>query len=300
MSRAQQIREQVSCFEALELLGIEEPNAEGKVLCWMHDEDTPSVHIYEDHWWAYCCGRGGSVIDLVMSYTGASFGRACRFLAGAVDELATTPRVVAERRQSEVDLTDRFVQETTHLWEWDTSDVERLIARRWPALTLQTLVDFGVRRTRWALWIPHFNAEGKVVGIKTRAITTGEKKAVKGSTFPRLYGLDGHGPVLLCEGESDTWTAHKLLPDGWSALGLPSGAGTWRPEYTEQLKGREVVLGLDADEAGRKAAASIRQRLEGHADVIGELALGGGAKDICEAIGNGACFVDFPNLLSLC
>lgn len=294
MSRAQQIREQVSCFEALELLGIEEPNAEGKVLCWMHDEDTPSVHIYEDHWWAYCCGRGGSVIDLVMSYTGASFGRACRFLAGAVDELATTPRVVAERRQSEVDLTDRFERETQHLWEGDTSDVERLITRRWPALTLHDLVDFGVRRTRWALWIPHFNAEGKVVGVKTRAITTGEKKAVKGSTFPRLYGLDGPGgPVLLCEGESDTWTARRYLPKRWSALGLPSGAGTWRPEYTEQLEGREVVLGLDADEAGRKAAASIRQRLEGHAVAIGELALWG-AKDICEAVGNGARFVDHP------
>lgn len=39
----------------------------GKIRCPFHDDQTPSLHVYEDSergWYCFGCGRGGSVYDL--------------------------------------------------------------------------------------------------------------------------------------------------------------------------------------------------------------------------------------------
>lgn len=45
------------------LLGVE-PRRDGKIACPFHDDSTPSLHVYDDHWHCYGCDRGGTIIDL--------------------------------------------------------------------------------------------------------------------------------------------------------------------------------------------------------------------------------------------
>ena len=85
---------------------------------------------------------------------------------------------------------------------------------------------------------------------------------------PCLYNADalktaGSGKVLVCEGESDTWSA---LAAGFAAVGTP-GARNFKEAWTEDFRpfvdpdGRsKVILALDADKAGKEGARTIASR----------------------------------------
>jgi uncharacterized protein (DUF927 family) len=82
----------------------------------------------------------------------------------------------------------------------------------------------------------------------------------------RLPGLLGRSAetVFICEGEKDV---HSLEALGLLATCNPMGAGKWRPEYSETIRGRSVVLLPDNDPPtdengkphykGQKHAASV-------------------------------------------
>ncbi len=61
--------------------------------------------------------------------------------------------------------------------------------------------------------------------------------------------------VWIVEGEKDA-DALRALP-GMVATCSPGGAGKWRPAYAETLRGADVVVVADKDDAGRKHAESV-------------------------------------------
>jgi len=86
--------------------------------------------------------------------------------------------------------------------------------------------------------------------------------------------------VLVVEGERDVLSAERL---GFTATTNPHGAGRWKPEYSEFLRGKRVVIVADADEAGRKHAREIARALLGIAEVVKLVELPG-TKDLTEWI----------------
>ena len=60
--------------------------------------------------------------------------------------------------------------------------------------------------------------------------------------------------IFICEGEKDVHSVEAL---GLLATCNPMGAGKWRPEYSDMLRGRSVVMLPDNDEPGRKHAAVV-------------------------------------------
>jgi DNA primase len=54
--------------EALDELQLYLPNNH-KLECPAHDETIPSLHVYEDSWYCFSCGRNGDGIGLVALYT---------------------------------------------------------------------------------------------------------------------------------------------------------------------------------------------------------------------------------------
>ena len=90
------------------------------------------------------------------------------------------------------------------------------------------------------------------------------------------------GVVWVCEGEKDADALQPLLAAiGGAATSNPGGAGKWKPEHTEQLRGARVVVVADKDEPGRKHARAIEAALSGVAasvDVV-EAASGKDAAD---------------------
>jgi hypothetical protein len=67
-------------------------------------------------------------------------------------------------------------------------------------------------------------------------------------------------PIFLPEGEKD---ADNLCALGLAATTNPMGAGKWRPEYSNFLRGADVVLIEDNDEAGRNHVEAVAAFLDG-------------------------------------
>jgi uncharacterized protein (DUF927 family) len=76
--------------------------------------------------------------------------------------------------------------------------------------------------------------------------------------LPQLCTADPAEPVFVVEGEKDV--------DNLRALGLiatcnPGGAGKWRQDYSDALKGRDAILLPDNDDAGREHARDVADKI---------------------------------------
>jgi hypothetical protein len=80
----------------------------GKICCQFHDDTTPSMHIYADHFHCFSCGAHGSSIDWLMMFEGLSY-------AEAVDTIEhwTGPRTQAQQPDSYA----RTLASAVQLWE---------------------------------------------------------------------------------------------------------------------------------------------------------------------------------------
>lgn len=78
--------------------------------------------------------------------------------------------------------------------------------------------------------------------------------------------------VFIVEGERD---AETLAERGLQATTNPGGAGKWRPEYSDSLRGKDIVILPDNDVAGRNHAREIVRALEGAAARVRVLELPG-------------------------
>ena len=109
----------------------------------------------------------------------------------------------------------------------------------------------------WAF--PMSNAARETIGIRLRT-EGGRKWAIRGSHNALFWPKDltGRGPLLLCEGPTDT-TA--LLDLGYDAIGRPSceGAVEMVIEVVQHLHRRDVVVVADADEPQRQPDGSVRR-----------------------------------------
>jgi len=68
--------------------------------------------------------------------------------------------------------------------------------------------------------------------------------------------------VLVCEGEKD---CDRLMSMGMIATCNAGGAGKWRDDYSKTLRGRNVAILPDNDDAGRAHAYQVANSLRGKA-----------------------------------
>jgi len=90
--------------------------------------------------------------------------------------------------------------------------------------------------------------------------------------LPELLAADPAAMVYVVEGEKD---ADRLASLGLVATTNAMGAGKWRAEYSESLRGRHVVILPDNDDPGRKHAEGVAASLGGIAASIKVLPLPG-------------------------
>ncbi len=110
----------------------------------------------------------------------------------------------------------------------------------------------------------------------------------------RLPKLKSAARVFVVEGERDVHTIEKL---GLIGTCNPMGAGKWRPEYAESLRGKQVVIIGDADKPGRKHAADVAQNLLGVAAEVRKLELPAG-KDISDWVNQGGTLRELEELVA--
>lgn len=64
--------------------------------------------------------------------------------------------------------------------------------------------------------------------------------------------------ILLCEGE---WDALVAIDNGFNAVTLTGGAGTFPTDLAEYFLGKDVIIAYDCDAAGRKGAKEAAAKL---------------------------------------
>ena len=70
--------------------------------------------------------------------------------------------------------------------------------------------------------------------------------------------------ILIAEGEKDCNSLHALGFDAASGMD-GAGKGKWKPEYTQQLKGKDVSIFMDNDNVGMDYGVETAAALYGHA-----------------------------------
>lgn len=87
--------------------------------------------------------------------------------------------------------------------------------------------------------------------------------------LPRvLWAVDRGERVFVVEGEKDVLAVESA---GATATTNPGGAGKWRSEYTETLRGARAGVVADRDAAGREHAWAVARELEGVARTVAVL-----------------------------
>lgn len=263
------LKQTITMHEVVELLGYEVGSDNKITSPWNPDERTPSCHVYEDHIYDYSTGNHADIIDLVMILDPeiTNISTAIWLLWNKALRAGKEPGdVEREPLKSVVDFTDDW---PSHIM-WDRFMWEREIGcpLPFPTLCLEDTSNGQTFQPSNNLLIAHRDADG-IYGVKVRT-RAGAKSAWPGSQFTkRLYHPFGHdyiypgpGIAVITEGESDCWHVQHLISGSAEVFALPSGAGSWKDSWLEDLEPYErVVLIMDNDAAGKQARDKLERKI---------------------------------------
>lgn len=104
-------------------------------------------------------------------------------------------------------------------------------------------------------------------------------------------------PVFIPEGEKDVL---DLVKAGFAATTNPGGAGKWLPDFGKYLRGAEVIIVADKDDAGRDHAQVVAMTLHGTAGSVRVIEVpdvnGKGCKDAADFFAAGGDPVELDDL----
>jgi twinkle protein len=177
-------------------------------------------------------------------------------------------------------------------------------AREWllgRGLTEQTLADFRigeqVRDDKTYCIFPYLR-DGALINAKTRNVADKKDMRQETGAEPCLFGWHLIDPkqriVAITEGEIDAMTLHQA---GVPALSVNAGAGNhqWIESDWERLERfSEILVCFDDDDAGRKGAAEVVQRLGPERCKVVKF----GAKDANQWLMDGAGGEDFHGAIA--
>jgi len=81
MNIFERIRESVTMKQVAELYGID--TRKGMINCIFHDDKTPSMKLYDDHYYCFGCGAHGDAVSFAAHITGLSQYEAAKQLCSA-------------------------------------------------------------------------------------------------------------------------------------------------------------------------------------------------------------------------
>jgi len=129
-----------------------------------------------------------------------------------------------------------------------------------------------------AYTFPMSDGSGRVIGVRRR-FPSGRKASVTGSKTGLFVPVDlaASGPLLICEGPTDTAAALDL---GFAALGRPN-CNSLIEMTVRAVRGRdEIVVVADNDSAGRTGAEKLARTLALHCPCVKIVVPPDGVKDL--------------------
>lgn len=212
-----------------------------RVTCPLHPDKDPSLDVEEARGVWICragCGGGGA-IDLARRVLGEEGARELLRSLGNDESSYVDPRWSAQSRTT-------GARSRREVAAYAYRDAEGTVAYEVVRYEPKT---FRIRRPNGrGGWIWNLENTQRVL-----------------YRLPELIAADTERPVYVVEGEKD---ADSLARLGFVVTTNAGGAGKWRDEYNEPLRGRSVVILPDNDAAGREHAAKVAGALEGIAATI--------------------------------
>lgn len=255
-----------------------------KCCCLIHGENTPSLQVYEDTNSWYCwgaCGEGGDEIAFVKNIDGVGFPEAvkkvCEILNITKEELMESKEkekvevkpTVENSEAMDIEEVKELIRSTgyvSHGYRGIRDEINKFFGH------LSKIDDQGKVIARY---YPETNNNGKLTGYKCRnhpkdfshgkVGATGNKSQLSGQVkfkSPSKY-------VLYVGGEEDKAAAYQMLKDNRKdqefdsipVVSPTSGEGSAAKQAAMQYDWFDqydiIVIGMDQDEAGIKAAKEI-------------------------------------------
>ncbi len=253
------------------------------------------------YWFCHSqCQEGGDILAFVQKYQQLDFPAAVAHLAEWAGHRSPPPPTVrfaaAPTPAADVPL-DPCHAASAHARLRDALDMRRWLfecrgltddtLQRFQVGLLPPEIPSGAARVTF----PVYDREGHLSNIRKHLFAYAEGLDRTNKTLPWTKGLrsdlyplsvlDGAGDVLLVEGEADALLANQL---GFCAVTGTLGAGTWKAEWTEDLRGRSVTLLYDNDDAGQAGAYKAALALAGGCSVRLAVLPDGKGKDLTEWI----------------
>lgn len=262
----EELRAELPIPFVLECYGHRPVLVEGERLHYVNPwrEDTsPSLDVFTNDEGVqragdYAEGFQGSVLDIIgRQLETADFREImvearllyARFLEEGWDgpSLSSGPK----RKGMDPQLVDHVMSPRQNPTRWEGLD--DLTSRPALASAREWCKRFKIHLNNGKLVVPY--PDGQAIRLR---LADGSKRAVPGSKFNLYHRPDldwsANKPVLLVEGESDTWAAEMVVGDTFHVVGVP-GVGHQPGTYLDQLEGRAVAIAFDGDQAGRAGAA---------------------------------------------
>jgi hypothetical protein len=121
--------QQVSRGSLIDVIG--EPLVDGKLCCPFHDDSTPSLHIYPDHFFCYGCHARGDAIDWLMITEGLDRDAAVRMLEQGDENRSPRPISLAARTKADAEAKRRRAKQLwRQAWPITGTLAERYLTER--------------------------------------------------------------------------------------------------------------------------------------------------------------------------
>lgn len=245
-----------------------QPVEKHKIFAPWRQENTPSVHIYDDgKWWDFGAGIGGDVIDFVGYYFfGTGYNPDVHFTEvvdriGGLD-IRPLPAQITRPAPPKPKLTISLEQcidwhttmPTPRRAYWHSRGLSDATidsyflgwdGKRYTIPLLYRLVPFGIKRRQSDI----------ADGIDAKYIMqTGSRAGIFNADV-----LASAEACVICEGEVDVLTLSEY---GIRAVCSTAGANTWKDDWSKFFSHiRNVYILYDNDDAGRNGAAKVKSTI---------------------------------------
>lgn len=256
------------------------PNQAGeckvKAFCHADKHESMSINVNTGLWNCFACDdMGGDPIDFYIAWKEAdgvkvSFAKA-KAEASAIagfnlmdkDAKWTQSEEYKQQKQKAEEEVKPISKIRVDKWNEmlinSKKILDNFLQRR--GYTMDTVNRYNLGWDGERITIPIPDENGNIMNVrrykadeknpKFKMISIGE-----GYGRARIFPINNlyHQNIMLCEGELDAILANQL---GYFAVTVTGGAGTWREEFTNLFKGKDVVIIYDVDKQGRRGANKI-------------------------------------------
>ena len=242
-----------------------------KISCPLHDDPSPSLHVWDDHFHCFECRAHGDLIALLAIMDNRRpFDPKNDFLAIMEKYHLQRPGAYRPQARAQEPLYEYRTFEEVRHYQLDSrsSDMFRgyLQGR---GINRPTSEAFQLGQDEGWLVIPVI-WDDKVYSIKRRNMVGNSplpKYLATPNSPPAIFNGDALArseTIHIAEGELDCMSMVQM---GYPCVSLSAGAASFHPQWAELFSAKEVVIVFDCDFAGYDAAIDIKDHFIPHARI---------------------------------